>query len=174
MRRSIRFTRLLAVLCLLSLCAVCLGQNRPVTGVPSSCPVTKSSDRPFVPPAPHPVRPSVGQFWFGTDRLWTALPLTGTWSGLPHYTPADPTYRQKLFFWRQGYDPHAEPSALTVTGRRIDGPAGPLQSDGKGNGSWTQSDQFIVAGINFPTLGCWEITGNFDGDQLTFVVWVAR
>jgi hypothetical protein len=28
-----------------------------------------------------------GQFWFGTDRLWTALPETGAWIELGHYTP---------------------------------------------------------------------------------------
>ena len=169
------FTRLLPFLCLLPLSAVSVGQNHPrIPIVPSSCPVTKPN-QPFVPPAPYPAQPSLGRFWFGTDRLWTAIPVSGTWSGLPHYTPTDPTYRQKLPFWRQGYDPHTEPLPdLTVTGRRIDGPAGPLQSDGRGNGSWTRDDQFfIMTGINFPTLGCWEITGRYESDELTFVVWVA-
>ena len=168
------FTRLLPFFCLLLLSAVSVGQNYPrIPVVPSSCRVTKS-DQPFVPPAPHPAKPSFGQFWFGTDRLWTALPVTGTWSGLPHYTPTDPTYRQKLAFWRQGYDPHTEPRPdFTVTGRRIDGPAGPLQSDGKGDGSWTKDDQFIMTGINFPALGCWQITGRYESDELTFVIWVA-
>jgi len=169
------FTRLLPVLCCLSLSTVSVAQKRPsIPHVPSSCPVTKAVDHPFVPPAPYAEKPSVGQFWFGTDRLWTTLPMTGTWWGLPHYTPTDPTYRQKLPFWRQGYDPHTEPQPnLTVTGRRIDGPAGPLQSDGKANGSWTKDDQFIMTGINLPTLGCWEITGHYENDELTFVIWVA-
>ena len=153
---------------------VCWANHPRIPIVPSSCPVTKPN-QPFVPPAPYPAQPSLGRFWFGTDRLWTAIPVSGTWSGLPHYTPTDPTYRQKLPFGRQGYDPHTEPLPdLTVTGRRIDGPAGPLQSDGRGNGSWTRDDQFfIMTGINFPTLGCWEITGRYESDELTFVVWVA-
>jgi hypothetical protein len=29
-----------------------------------------------------------------------------------------------------------------------------------------------VTGINFPTIGCWEITGRYENDALTFVVWV--
>jgi hypothetical protein len=32
----------------------------------------------------------------------------------------------------------------------------------------------LVVGINFPTLGCWEITGRYRDDTLTFVVWVAK
>jgi len=166
-------TRLLTLLAVLSLSALEPSQNqRRITAVPNSCPVTRPEDQPFVPPLPYPAKPSVDQFWFGTDRLWTALPTTGTWR-LGHYTSDDPTFRQKLPFWRQRYDPHAEPRPnLTVSGRRIDSQAGPLQSDGKGVGSWTKRDQFIMTGINFPTTGCWEITGGYENDELTFVVWV--
>ena len=144
-------------------------------GVPETCPVTKPSDQPFVPPLPYPTKASKGSFWFGADHLWTALPVDGTWKGLPHYTPSDPTFRQKLFWWRQGYDWHTEPQPkLTVTGRRLDSSAPPLLSDRANNG-WVQEDQpFMVVGINFPTLGCWEIKGHYQDDELTFVVWVAQ
>lgn len=166
--------RLLSSVCLLSLCSVALSQDRPRTPlVPSSCPMTIAADHPFVPPPSYPVRPSIGQFWFGTDRLWTALPVSGTWK-LGHYEPDDPTFRQKLMFWRQGYDSHADRQPnLTVSGRRLDSPAAPLQTDGKGVGSWTKDSSFIMTGINFPTAGCWEIKGRFDNDELTFVIWVA-
>jgi hypothetical protein len=169
------FTGLLSLSCLVLFSAMSLGQDHPTTPVvPGSCPSTKPAEQPFIPPAPHPAKPSRGEFWFGTDRLWTALPVTGMWKGLPHYTPDDPTFRQKLAFWREGYDPRAEPQPnLTVRGRRIDSKTPPLQTDGKGNGSWTDDDEFIITGINFPTTGCWEITGRFDDDELTFVVWVA-
>jgi hypothetical protein len=30
-----------------------------------------------------------------------------------------------------------------------------------------------MTGINFPTVGCWEITGRYESDELTFIVWVA-
>jgi hypothetical protein len=169
--------RLLPFFCLLSLSAVAVGQNHLA---PSTCPVTKPADQQYIPPAPYAAKPPLDQFWFGTDKLWTALPVGGAWWGLPHYTPNGPTYREKLPFWRQGYDPQREPRPnLTVTGRRIDGPAGPLQTDGKGNGSWTNDDQFIMTGIDFPTHGCWEITGHYrsdeldESDELTFVIWVA-
>jgi hypothetical protein len=166
--------RFLAFLGLLYFSALVVAQDHPTGSiVPTSCLATKP-DQPFIPPAPYPFKPSAGMFWFGSDRLWTALPVTGTWGGLRHYTPGDPTYRQKLVFWRQGYDPHRETQPdLTVTGRRIDGPSAPLQTDGRGHGSWTNDDQFIVTGINIPTLGCWEITGHYESDELTFVIWVA-
>jgi len=32
----------------------------------------------------------------------------------------------------------------------------------------------MMVGMNFPTLGCWEITGHYENDELTFVVWVAE
>jgi hypothetical protein len=63
---------------------------------------------------------SAGDFWFGSDRLWTAAPVNGTWRGLPHYTLSDPTFRQKLAFDREGYDWHTEPQPrLKVTGKRL-------------------------------------------------------
>jgi len=167
--------RLLPLLCLLSLSSFSISQDRQAPVVPKTCSVTKPANQPFAQPPSYPAKPSRGQFWFGTDRLWTALPETGAWIGLGHYTPSDPTFRQKLAFWRQGYDPHAEPRPnLIVNGRRIDSPAGPLQTDGKGNGSWTKDDQFIMAGINFPTIGCWQITAHYEDDELTFVVWVGQ
>ena len=57
---------LLSSLCLLTFSAVSLGQNEPNTSVvPDACPVTKSAEPPFVPPAPHPSNPPREEFWFG-------------------------------------------------------------------------------------------------------------
>ena len=169
------FTRPLCFLYLFFLSSFSFGQDRQAVAVPKTCSVTKAADRPFVPPPPHSERPAQGQFWFGTNRLWTRLPETGAWIGLGHYTTDDPTFRQKLFFWRQGYDAHAETrEKLIVSGKRIDALAQPLQTDGPGTGSWKADDQFLVTGINFPTIGCWEITGRFGNDELTFVVWVGE
>jgi hypothetical protein len=167
--------RSLLLLCLLLLPQVSVAQSRSrIATVPDTCPVTKSSDHPFVPPLPYSANPSEGSFWYGSDRLWTFLPLNGTWGRLGHYTPDDPTFRQKLFFWRQGYDAHNEPRAkLTVTGKRIDSAAPPLLSD-ESHGGWRGNDSFIVTGINFPTAGCWQITGHYENDEVTFVVWLPK
>ena len=147
----------------------------PPRNIPDSCPITKPPAHPFVPPAPYSAKLSSRCFWFGTEKLWTFLHTDGTWSGLPHYTPDDPTFRQKLFFWHKGFDWRSEPQpALTITGRRLDGPAPPLASD-QANAGWQRRDQaFIVTAINIPTLGCWEITAHYKGEELTFVVRVTQ
>jgi hypothetical protein len=31
----------------------------------------------------------------------------------------------------------------------------------------------MLVGVEMPTAGCWEITAQYDVDELTFVVWVA-
>jgi hypothetical protein len=168
--------RLLPLLCLLLLAQASLSQQigAPATnGVPSSCPVTKPYQTSlFVPPSPYEANAGAGSFWFGTDRLWTVLPADGTWT-LGHHKPSNPTFRQKLFWWRQGYDWRTEPlPKLTITGRRLDAQAAPLKADRANNVS--SQPAAMVVGINFPTLGCWEVTGRYGDDTLTFVVWIAK
>jgi hypothetical protein len=141
---------------------------------PDSCPVTKPSQPPFLPPAPYP---SDGLVWIGSPKLWTDIPRNGTWRGLPHYTPEDTRFRQKLFWWSQGYDWRSEnPPELTITGKRLDGSAPPLSTDPHANAGWTndRNHAFIVAGIFIPTLGCWKITGHYRGEELSYVVWVSK
>ena len=173
------FMLVLPLLILLSLWQASLAQGSATArldGAPETCPVTKPYQAGlFVPPSPYPPKASAGDFWFGSDRLWTALPVNGTWRGLPHYRPSDPTFRQKLAFYREGYDWHTEPQPrLKVTGKRLDSPAPPLLSDHATYG-WAKPEQTaMVTGINFPMLGCWEITGHYQDDELTFVVWVAK
>jgi len=166
--------RLLSLLCLVVLTdaslAQTLGTQQP-EGVPSTCPVTKTSDKPLVPPPPYPPTPYSGGSWFGTDRLWIVGP-PAVWRGLPHSTPNDPAFAQKMQWWRQGYDPHTEPTPkLKVTGMRLDAPAPPLITKVSGTLGARPS---MMVGMSFPALGCWEITGRYEEDELTFVVWVAR
>jgi hypothetical protein len=91
---------------------------------------------------------------------------------LPHDTPNDPTFRQKMQWWRQGYDFRGEPiPKLKVTGRRLDAPAPPLITEVS---NVSGSKPSMMVGMNFPTVGCWEITGRYEDDELTFVVWVEK
>ncbi len=143
---------------------------------PKTCPTTRPPARAFVPPLPYPAKPpGPGKFWFSTENLWTMLRADGTWRGLPHYRPTDSAYRQKLFWWRQGYDWRADPyPQLTVRGRRLDVPAPPLVASRSTNGYRAEDlKSFMVVGVDIATLGCWEITGHFQHHELTFVVWVA-
>src|SRR5713101_4132241 len=172
------FTRLLALIGLLLLTQAFLGQqsagqSQPATGdIPETCPVTKASDHPFIPPWPYPKEPYPGGSWFGTDRLWISLPEDGTWRGLGHYTPTDPSFRQKMQWWRQGYDYHTEPKPkLKLTGKRLDAQAPPLTAEANNVVGRLPS---MMVGINIPTLGCWEITGHYEDDALTFIVWLSK
>jgi hypothetical protein len=171
--------RLLPLLILLLLTQESLSQelrNAKPDVAPESCPVTKPFQTSlFVPPAPYEAETAKTQFWFGTDRLWTNLPINGIWKGLPLDTTArHSTFSQKLFWWRQGYNAHAEPlPKLAVSGKPLDSPVPPLSVARATNALLSHGSAMLV-GLNFPILGCWEITGRYEDDELTFVVWVAN
>jgi hypothetical protein len=155
-----------------------LTAQRPVTdrvtispGDPQTCPVTQPSQA-FSPPSPYPTEHSPDSFWFGSEKLWVQLPKDGTWNRLPHYRPTDSAFRQKIQWWRKGYDWHTDnPTKLKVTGERLDAPAPHLGS--QSNASFGGPQSFIMSGLDIPTLGCWQITADYAGDKLTFVVWIA-
>ena len=140
---------------------------------PATCPITGPLNVPFVPPSPYPVTPPDRygrQFWVGTPELWTMLEGNGTWNKLPQNGNG---YTQKIFWWRQGYISSAEPNPkLTVTGNRLDAQAPPLKASSATNASTDLGDAMLV-GVDFPTLGCWEITGQYNDQELSFVVWIA-
>jgi hypothetical protein len=93
------------------------------------------------------------------------------WSGLPHNPEG---YTQKVFWWRKGYSWTAEPEPhLIVTGRRLDESASPLNVSRATNAFAEDIQSAMLVGVDFPTLGCWEITGQYAGMELSFVVWVA-
>jgi hypothetical protein len=151
-------------------------QSETLQKPPATCPITQPPSEPFVPPAPYPTKHSEAtRFWLGSEKLWTLRPGDGLWHGL-RTIDADSgftheIYRDKVFWWRKGYDWRTEnPPQLKVSGKRLDAPAPSLYAD-------PAQPAFIkipamVTGIDIPTVGCWEITGNYKGDKLTFVVWV--
>ena len=143
-----------------------------LTNPPNDCPITPPSKPLFRPPQPYPPNsPYEGTFWHGTDKLWTMLTTDGTWAQLPHHEGG---YTQKLVWWRQGYDWHAEPNPdLTIVAQRLDGAAPTVIVSDATNGYQPDVGSFMLAGIDFPTLGCWEITGQVKDQTLSFVVWIA-
>ena len=141
---------------------------------PAACPVTQRPNPSFIPPSPYPPVPPplyAGEFWSGTERLWTMVRADGTWRHLPY---ANGSYTQKVFWWRRGYDWQTDPEPnLTVTGRRLDAPAPPMRVSRATNGFRDDIGSFMLVGVDIPSLGCWEITGQIAGSSLRFVVWVA-
>ena len=139
------------------------------TAAPRTCPITTPSSPRFVPPvppAPQSASPPADEFWYGTQALWTALRLDGTWNGLPYQ---DGAYTQKVFWWSRDYD---WKSPLSVTGKRLDGSAPPLRSSPATNAFAEDIGSSILVGVEIPGAGCWEITGHLRGATISFVVWV--
>jgi len=133
------------------------------------CQTTLPPDPPFTPPFPYQQNLSKGSFWYGTEKLWTGLHVAGTWGGLQN----NKGYREKVFWFRQGYDARTEPKpALTVTGRRLDGDTATFTvldaTNAYSPGSWSA----MLTAFEIPTAGCWELRGDYHGDSLSFIVWV--
>ena len=143
--------------------------------VPKYCPVTQQPREPFTPPEPFKQEPYPGQFFYGTSDLWTALPTNNTWQNLPYNR--EHGFGQKVFFQRTGYNWQDEPVPnLTVTGHNINPETTEtilLNSSRVTNGYTPDDGSFMLVGAEMPTAGCWEITAQYDVDELTFVVWVA-
>lgn len=140
---------------------------------PASCPVTTQQDPPFTAPKPYSRdAPFPNQFWYGSESLWTMLPANGTWAGLPHNPQG---YTQKVFWWRVGYTWKEEPQPeLIVTGERLDAKSSHLIVSEATNAFADDIGSAMLVGVDFPTLGCWKITGQYEDAELSFVVWVAR
>lgn len=87
-----------------------------------------------------------------------ALPTDGKLLITPE---KDGSLDMKFPWWR------AVRGRLTITGRRLDGPADPLRArvpEGYGETG------FQASGIIFPSEGCWKITGRAGDAELTFVL----
>lgn len=136
----------------------------------AACPVTSAPQPPFVPSDDTPETPPGDLFWFGSPSLWTALPPDGAWPALPH---DEHGLVQKSVWWREGYVAFEETQPdLVVSGRQIDGPA-TFREDGPAtHGVSADSGQFMLMGISIPAAGCWEITGQYRDETLSYVVWV--
>jgi len=138
---------------------------------PKDCPVTTSANVSFKAPEPFsPIAPWEGIFWYGSENLWTALDTNGVWSKLPENPDG---YGQKIMWWSSLYSlkDELEPE-LIVSGRRLDGEAEPLRFYGATNAMADDIGEAMLAGVEIPTLGCWEITGQYKESEISFVVWV--
>jgi hypothetical protein len=148
------------------------------SAVPASCPVTRPSEPAFVPPAPYPGAPPSAPhaFWHGAPGLWTMLSSTGVLRGMISASPSRPgafSTRDKVFWWSPGFHPIGTPDPpLKIEGRRLDGEAPRLAQPWVTNahvpdwGGWT-----MLIMLELPTEGCWEVTGTYYGNYVTFVVW---
>ncbi|HEY6182867.1 MAG TPA: hypothetical protein VIW67_11500, partial [Terriglobales bacterium] len=135
--------------------------------VPESCPITRPYRTSlFVPPSPYWTKENTeSRFWFGSDKLWTSLPVDGVWKSLSV---------GKMFWWRQGYNAYKEPQPrLIITGKRLDSAVPDLKADHATNALLRPRHAMLI-GFDFPTAGCWQITGRYEDGELTFTAWVVE
>lgn len=132
----------------------------------SDCSVTQPPERPFIPPSPWPLQPpGAGEFWFGNDGLWTALPSSRSWRQL--------ALGEKFWWWSEEFDVSEDTTPdLTVTAKRLDGDAPSFQVSEATNGYHESFNWAMLIGVKLASPGCWEFTGQYKGYQLSFVLWV--
>jgi hypothetical protein len=144
---------------------------------PASCPVTVAPSPPYTPPPPYALEEDNQFFWLGTDKLWTALRNSGTWTWRPHKPGHEHKVQpltEKTFWGSVNFNWRTEwPVTLKVTGRRLDGPAPPLLTTRSTN-AFPGPGAAMLTGVYVPTAGCWEITAHYKGEKLSYVVWVFR
>jgi hypothetical protein len=131
-----------------------------------SCPVTKPNGK----TAPGQTRETMGGQWYGNSDMWTLLWRDGTVKvihpGGPGEVLEDGSLSMKFPWWLGS----GASGKLTITGKRLDAPAGPLRARiPPGYGPHFQATALI-----FPTEGCWEVTGKAGDASLTFVTRVVK
>jgi hypothetical protein len=103
---------------------------------------------------------------YGNGKLWVGgLWPDGVILAGRAFVEADGSIGMKFGWWR------GVTGDLKVSGERLDAEGPPTRSsvpDGYGKSG------FQASGINFPTEGCWEVTGEVSGTTLTFVTFVIK
>ncbi len=126
----------------------------------AACPRTLGTSDMLGKPFPSSAR------WYGSETLAVILRPDGIWRGMgPSHN-----FRDKLFWWSQGFKPGLE-SNLKVTGKRLDANSPPADiSDATNAKAESLGGWAMLVGVEFPSAGCWQITGNYFGQELSFVV----
>lgn len=173
--------RLILITALAALAAERAANSAPeaspqIETVPASCPLTPRPAKEFIPPADyHAEKLPEGFFYIGSEKLWTVIREPMVWQWRPHGPGHERDLTAKIFWYRASYSWRKEPvPKLRVAGRRLDGPAAALVTpQGPATNAIMDSERgAMLTGVYVPTPGCWEITGDYEGDKLSFVVWV--
>lgn len=167
--------RIVLLISLAAMTAICQQKNPREVHVPASCQVTTPPAVPFTPPAPYEQENNGKTFLIGSEKLWTGVLTSGVWGWGPHppgkEQQAEPL-TSKTFWASVDYDYKKEEAPdLKVTGRRLDGSAPPLVTTETTNAFPGPASGMLV-GVYVPTPGCWEITGEYKDQKVSFVVWV--
>lgn len=125
----------------------------------ASCPTT-----PATGDAPVDGWPDVTR-WTGTSALATLLPEDGDWP----LTAERNQIAVKLFWYASGFEAGMERDFSIVIERLDEGP-NDARAMRPTNATMPSGVTTILTGIDFPSAGCWKITGVFREETLEFVV----
>lgn len=142
------------------------GPALPLESSASECAVTVPSDAP-VETGNSEVKT---HDWYGSETLAALIPRNGHWVGMgPDYD-----YRDKFWWWREGFSRQVPKFDLKVTATRLDAEA-PVVTINDATAGWNETWNAMLVGMEFPTAGCWEVTGTYDGNtNLTIVLLVGK
>lgn len=147
----------------------------PTTRDVDGCPLTIPPRPGFVPPEPYPPEPPFEQAWYGTPALWTLLDLTGQVWRVPvgkHGSVGDKTlWFSESFSTAQGEDFSGD-ADITVTAVRLDGSAPKVVEEGGVPSFNRDIKNFMLVALGLPEPGCWEVTGRYQGTELSYVLLV--
>ena len=136
-----------------------------------ACIVTRPNP-PFDAPSPYPSSPPDASYaWFGTPQLWTMLQLDGeVWDAANASFPVG----IKMFWWSSnwaGMREEQEP-AITVVATRLDAPGAVTTDHATNAAADSLGGEAMLVGIEFPSPGCWQLTAEYRGAVLSYIVWI--
>ena len=130
-----------------------------------NCPRTIGADKVFSDPWPQ------ASSWFGTEALAVVLPENGIW---PTTVPGH-LIAVKVFWYSKEFPARSDTwsdTGFTARIKRLDeGPNDAVISNPNWAGGGSMGENWtMLTGIDFRSPGCWEISGVYLGQSLTFVV----
>ena len=154
------------------------GAGAPVASATASSPLALEGcavtlpDPAFSAPSPYPSSPAdSGDAWFGTRDLWTKLQTEGeVWDAASASLPIG----IKTFWWSANWPgmTHEQEPAITVVATRLDAPGSVRVDHGTNAAADDLEGEAMLVGIEIPAAGCWQLTGQYQGAVLSYVVWI--
>jgi len=111
--------------------------------------------------------------WFGTEQLAAMIPADGRWNGMGKQH----NYRNKFWWWHQGYDAKSRSAnRLNITAKNLDN--GTIITLHKASDAYQGSDNYawgsMITAVEFPSSGCWRVSGSLGRAQLDINLYVGE
>jgi hypothetical protein len=135
-----------------------------------TCPITLAEYMPVAATGALPVNSNSSHAWYGGEALAALIPKNGIWTGMG----PEKDFGDKFWWWRLGYDAKVEPVPdLEITARRLDGSAASIRVSNATSGYSSNRNVIwnsMLVGMEFPTSGCWEVTGTYNAVETLILV----